>query len=561
VNPDDQIRNIQRLLTQINGRPLSRRELVKRGAGLGFSAGALAAALQGVAGPHRAQAHALRSLLQDDPSAGTRGGTLKVATIGEPPTLDEHQTTVEITAIIGYCMYETLFTYDTQYQPIPMLAESHSLSEDKLVHTIKLRQGVRFHNGETMTADDVIASVNRWGQISGVGKRLFEAMNELAKVDDYTIEFRMKRPYGTLLIALAHNTQACVIYPKSVIDAGTLEPNEAAIGTGPYKLVERQADRYIRFQRFEEYSALPGEPNGYGGHKYQYLDEIQFIPVPDEAARVAGLQAGDYHYAMNIGNDQYEILKDAPGIVAEIMHPTNWDVIFLNWKSPLMSNLAMREAFRAALDHKPMLLAAWGSEEFIRLDPGLMMKETPWYTTAGGELYNIHDVELAKAKLQEAGYDGTPVRFMTTQEYPYMYADATVAKQQLEEVGFKIDLQVMDWATLVQRRAKPEEWDAFTTGHGFVPDPSQISYVGQMNIYPGWWNSEESLALAAELLAETEFEVRYPIWEKIQANAYKEIPAIKIGDSSNTIYRSDKVGGWVSQIERGVPWWNLWLKE
>ncbi|HEY8446583.1 MAG TPA: ABC transporter substrate-binding protein [Thermomicrobiales bacterium] len=561
MDQERQERDLLRLLAQVEDRELTRRELVKRGAGIGLGATALAAALHGVTGPRRAQARALRRLLQDDPGAGVRGGTLRVATIGEPPTLDEHQTTAEITALIGYCMYETLFTYDTQYQPIPMLAESHTISEDKLTHTITLRQGVTFHNGETMTADDVIASVNRWGQISGVGKRLFEAMNELVKVDDYTIEFRMNRPYGTLAIALAHNTQACVIYPKSVIDAGTLEPNEACIGTGPYKLVERQADRYIRFERFEEYAALPGEPNGYGGHKYQYLDQIEFIPVPDEAARIAGMQAGDYHYAMNISNDQYEILKDAPGIVAEIMHPTNWDVFFLNWQSPLMSNLTLREAFRAALDHEPMLLAAWGSPEFIRLDPGLMMKETPWHTEAGIELYNIHDVELAKAKLEEAGYDGTPIRFMATQEYPYMYADATVAKQQLEEVGFKVDLQVMDWATLVQRRADPAEWDVFVTSHGFVPDPSQISYVGQMNIYPGWWNSEESLGLAEELLAEADFEVRYPIWEQIQANAYKEIPAIKIGDSSLTEYRSDKVGGWVSQVERGVPWWNLWLNE
>ena len=130
-------------MTSIEGRELSRRELVKRGAGIGLGAAALAAALQGVSGPRRAQARMLRGLLQDEPGAGTRGGTLKVATIGEPPTLDEHQTTAEITAIIGYCMYETLFTYDTQYQPIPMLAESHSLSEDKLVHTIKLRQACR----------------------------------------------------------------------------------------------------------------------------------------------------------------------------------------------------------------------------------------------------------------------------------------------------------------------------------------------------------------------------------------------------------------------------------
>ena len=146
--------------------------------------------------------------------------------------------------------------------------------------------------------------------------------------------------------------------------------------------------------------------------------------------------------------------------------------------------------------------------------------------------YNMNDPELAKQKLEEAGYDGTPIRFMSTQEYGYMYATSTVAVQQLEAVGFVMDHQVTDWATVVERRAKPEEWDMFVTGHGFVPDPSQISYVGQMNIYPGWWNDPDSLELATQLLSPATFEERMPLWEQIQANAYTQIPAIKIGDGA-----------------------------
>jgi peptide/nickel transport system substrate-binding protein len=553
--------DLHRLLAAAERRNLNRRELVKRGAAIGLGASALSAALAGMSGPRMAQARSLRALLQDDPAAGTKGGTLRVATIGEPPTLDEHQTTAGITAEIGYCWFEGLFTYDTEYQPIPQLAESHTISEDGLIHTIKLRQNVPFHNGEIMTADDVIASLTRWGGISGVGKRLFEATTELAKVDDNTIEFRLSKPYGTILVALAHNTQAAIIMPKSVLDATGDQPLTEFIGTGPYKLAEWRPDAFIRFERFEEYASREEEPNGYGGKKYQYLDVIEFIPVPDQAARVAGLQAGDYHIGLEIGNDQYEILSNVPGVIAEILHPTEWDVFFLNWESPLMSNLALRQAVQAALDMTPMLLAGRGSEEFIRLDPGLMMKESPWYTDAGIELYDLKDPDLAKAKLEEAGYDGTPIRFMTTQEYSYMYAEAVVAQQQLEAAGFVIDLQNIDWATLVQRRAETGEWDMFTTSHGFVPDPSQISYVGQMNQYPGWWSSEESLALAAELLSESDFETRYATWEKVQANAYTEIPALKIGDSSKVSFRSEAVGGWTGQFERGLMYWNYWLKE
>jgi peptide/nickel transport system substrate-binding protein len=553
--------DVQRLLKAVNGRDLSRRELVKRGAALGVSGYGLMAALNAVGGGNRAQARGLTSLLQEDPASGNYGGTLRIAEIGEPPTLDEHQTTVGVTATTGYCMYETLVTYDADYGITPELAESWEVSEDGLTVTFNLKQGVTFHNGEPFTAADCVASHERWGQISGVGKNLFEATDSLEAVDDNTFVWHLTQPYGTIFVALSHNTQAPVIYPKSVIDAGSLEPIEDGIGTGPYKLVEWRPDAYIRFERFDDYVAYEGGPNGYGGTKYAYADVIEITPVPDPSARVAGMQAGDYDYAVDISNDNYDILKDYSGLVTTIEIPTNWPVFFINWQSPIFQdNLAMREAVQAALNMEPLLQSAYGSEEFWAADPGLMMTQTQWYTDAGGDRYNMNDPELAKSKLEEAGYDGAPIRFMASQEYGYMYATGAPGAQQLEEVGFTVDLQSPDWATVVERRAKPEEWDMFVTGHGFVPDPTQVSYVGQMNIYPGWWNDPDSLELSQELASLSEFEDRMPIWEEIQANAYTQIPALKIGDGADISVVSENVGGWSPQFERGVKYWNLWLK-
>ena len=501
---------------------------------------------------------------EDEPDSGSgegqRGGTLVVAAIGEPQTLDEHQTTAGITAEIGYCMYETLFAYDHEYQPKPMLAESYDVSEDGLNHTFKLRQGVPFHNGKEMTSEDVVASMTRWGEISGVGKALFAATESIEATDDYTVEMVTSKPYGTILIALCSNTQACTIHPKELLDEYGLDPLEEYIGTGPYQFVDRQADAYIRFERFEDYAAIEGEPDGYGGGKQAWVDQIDFIPVPDEAARVAGMQAGDYHIVMQLSNDHYDTLKDVESLRVNILPPSNWDVFFLNWAQPMMADPVMRKAFQASLDHMPILQSSRGGGDFVQLDPSLMMKPTPWYSTAGEELYNIADPELAAQYLEEAGYDGTPVRFMCTQEYAYMYGAAVVAQQQLENAGFVVDLQVTDWATVLERRAMKDAWDVFVTGHGFVPDPSQISYVGQMNIYPGWWDDEDSLALSADLLSEPDFEVRFDIWEQIQMNAYEQVPAVKTGDSSVISVWSRQVGGYTDQLQRGVPYWNVWLE-
>jgi peptide/nickel transport system substrate-binding protein len=557
------VRSIDELMLEWEHGRLTRRSVLRRAAALGLTIPALAG-LTARAGNGRASA-AMLNLFQDDPASGTPGGTLKIATIGEAPHLDEHQSTAEIIALIGYCAYEGLFTYDATYQAIPELVAEHTVSEDGLTHTMKLRQGVKFHNGDELKAADAIASVERWGRISGVGKRLMEKTTGITAADDYTLEWKLSEPYGTILIALAHNTQACTIHPKSILDAaGDTPMTDAAqyIGTGPYKLVEWKRDSVMRFERFADYQSSGETAQGYGGKKYAYADKIEFYPGPDEAARVAGLQAGDYHIGLDIGNDQYEVLKDYDGVIAEILTPTNWDVFFLNWESPMFKdNLAMRQAIQLAMDPTPQLQSGRGGGDFIRLDPGLMMQQTAWYTKAGEEHYNVYDPEAAKAKLQEAGYNGEPLRFMTTQEYSYMYGEAIVAKQQLEDIGITVDFRVTDWATVLENRAKKDAWEMFGTGHGFVPDPSQVSYVGQMNIYPGWWSSESSLALAADLLAESDFDTRFPIWEKIQTAHYTEIPAIKIGDSSNVSFRSASLGGWDTQFERGPKFWNFWIKE
>jgi peptide/nickel transport system substrate-binding protein len=124
------------------------------------------------------------------------GGTLRVANIGEPPSLDTHWTTATIVTVIGHHYLEPLFTFDDKYNIVPMLADSYKIGEGGKVYTIKLRQGVPFHNGKEMTSADVVASIGRWGKIATVGKRLFTQVESLKAIDKYTVEFRLKGPSG-----------------------------------------------------------------------------------------------------------------------------------------------------------------------------------------------------------------------------------------------------------------------------------------------------------------------------------------------------------------------------
>src|SRR5262249_12259876 len=105
--------------------------------------------------------------------APRRGGTLRVANTGEPPTLDYSATTVGVTSNIATAIFETPFAFDANWRPQPMLVESHTMSSNGLTHTFKLRRGVLFHNGKEMTSEDVVASLKRWGKVGSRGIVVF----------------------------------------------------------------------------------------------------------------------------------------------------------------------------------------------------------------------------------------------------------------------------------------------------------------------------------------------------------------------------------------------------
>lgn len=496
----------------------------------------------------------------EEDEGGQTGGRLIVATIGEPPTLDQHQTTASITAEIGYCIYETLFAYNADWEPSPLLAESYDVSDDGTVHTFTLREGVQFHNGDELTSADVVASIERWSDIAGVGQNIMDVTESLEAADDYTVEWVTTEPWGTILVALSNNTQGCAIFPASIMEEATEEPIEEFVGTGPYRLVEHEPDVHILLERFDDYANREGESDGYTGSKQQFLDELEFVPVPDEAARVSGAQAGDYHIIMEASNDQYDVLADDENLRVEILPPAFWDVFFVNWESPVMSDENMRKAFQACLDIESIMTSARGGGDFVELHPGFMLPPTPWVSEAGEDLYNINDTDLAAEYLEEAGYDGTPVRFMATQEYQVMYDASVVAVQNMEDAGFEVDFEVVDWATVIERRSQEDAWDIFVTWHGFVPDPSQITFVGQMGEYPGWWTDEEAQEYTLEMLQDPDIDSRLEAWDQIQQRAYETVPCVKLGNARTIAVWSMDVGGYTELFQNGVPYWNLWLE-
>jgi peptide/nickel transport system substrate-binding protein len=534
-------------------RKLTRRRLLAAAGAVvgGTSLAALAASCGGGGG---------NSGSGSQPAEGTatpderRGGQIRIALTGEPPNLDIHQTTDSIVVLVASHMYETLFTWDASYRPVPLLAESHEVSEDQLLHTLKLRAGVPFHNGETMTASDVIASIERWSGISGLGEGLMEAVEEIVEVDEHTIEFRLSKQFGTFRMALARQLQGCAIYPKSVLDRSDATSLAEYVGTGPYRFVEWQPDQHILMERFDDYASPVGEIDGYAGPKQQFADRLEFVPVRTEASRIAGMQAGDYHYVETVSSDQVPVLETTSGVTVETLPADSWINIVLNLRSPVLEDLRVRRAIQLALDHEAIMLAAFG-EGFYELTPELVPGAPTWYTEAGSEFFNQNDPDRSRELLEEAGYDGTPLRMMVTQEIQQEYNATLTMVQQLEAVGFVIDLQVYDGATLSDRRNDDQVWETYTAWASFRPDPVMRNLTSSAT---GWWEDEEKDALIAELQAESDYDRRFEIWEKVQYAFYEDVPRLKIGNSLRVLVRSSALQD-IGPTEMQPEFSNAWL--
>ena len=167
----------------------------------------------------------------------------------EPPSLDLQWSTALATQQIGWHLYETLYTLDRDYNPIPLLAEGHTVSDGGRRYTITLRRGVRFHDGREMTSADVVASLQRWGRVSTIGKLFWSSVVSVDPSGPYAVTLSLKEASHSLVSALARPTNAAAIHPKEVIAAAGAGQIREFIGTGPFRFVEHRPDRHTRVAR------------------------------------------------------------------------------------------------------------------------------------------------------------------------------------------------------------------------------------------------------------------------------------------------------------------------
>ncbi|MGI6252732.1 MAG: ABC transporter substrate-binding protein [Aminivibrio sp.] len=473
-----------------------------------------------------------------------KGGVLRVAVIDEAPTLDQHVVTSDLTTMIAQHVFEGLYTFDSKYGPVPLLVESEEMKDGGKTAVLKIREGVKFHNGKELDAQDVVSSLIRWSRHGARGPVLFDNLEKVEATGKHEVTFFFKAPFAPWKNLLAFMNGGPVVYLHDVMAEADQTPitPENYIGTGPYKFAERNPGRYIKLVRYDDYASRTEPADGYAGKREALFDEIRFIPVPDVGTRVNGVKAGDYDYAEQILGDLFDSLKDDSSVVTTVNQGANQGMMFFNSKEGVLKdNFKLRQALQAAVDMEPAMQAAIGPKELWKASGSFMPESTLWYSKAGLDKFSAGDAELAKKLAAEAGYKGEKITFMASTAYKFHYDATLVIVQQMKEAGFNIDHQIYDWATLISKRGDPGQWDIFFTHHGFVPDP--ILYTFMSESYPGWWVTDTRKALAADFATTLDEGKRKEVWDKIQALVYDEVPVMKTGDHFTYDIYSPKVQG------------------
>lgn len=477
---------------------------------------------------------------------------LRVAVENEPNTLDNQVVTNDCASTIGQHIFETLYTYDEDYNVVPLLAESEETLEDGKVVKIHLRQGVTFHDGKEMTAEDVYASLNRWIEYGSRSSQMREYLDNIEVEDAYTVTLNFKQTYSPWKNLFAFINGGPAIYPKEVAETATQQPitEDQYIGTGPYRFVEHEQARHFKLEKYADYAAREDAANGLSGNRTGHVDEIYFIPVTNAQTRINGLYAGDYDYVRIATGDMYDELAANKDIVVSINKGTKMPLMFFNSKDRIFKdNDLLRQAVLTALDMEEIMAIAVGPDVLWELNGSINPEWNIFYSEAGVDTWNQADPEKARQMAEEAGYQGETIVILINNTHQLHIDACTVIAQQLEAAGFSVDAQRLDSAAQQAKRADETQWDIHFTHHIFSPEP--IIYNWMNAGYAGWWDTEEKNDLVSQYVAETDPVKQAEIWDQIHALTYQQIPVIKTGDC----YEYDVYATRLSGLDERVPLW------
>ncbi len=391
---------------------------------------------------------------------------------GNLTILDPIWTTAYVTRDHGYMIYDVLFATDEAGAIKPQMVDKHEVSADKTLWTFTLRDGLEWHDGKPVTAEDCVSSLKRWQARDPMGQKLADFVVEWKPVDAKTFTLKLKEPYGLVLDTLGKpSSNVPFMMPKRIADTDPFKQIDSQIGSGPFIYVNAESkpgEKHV-YVKNPKYKPRPEAASGLAGGKIAKVDRVEFIDMPDSQQQVNALIAGEIDMVEQVPHDLIPILKKDKGVQIVNWNPLGQQfVLRMNHLTKPFDNPKIRQAALLCMRQEDYLKATVGEPEFYKVCTAAFVCGTPNAVEIQGDLLTKPNFEKSKALLKEAGYDGTPVVLMQSTTLPVLTNMAPVTKSLLEQGGFKVDMQSMDWQTVVTRRAKKDPsdkggWSAFHT--------------------------------------------------------------------------------------------------
>ena len=483
--------------------------------------------------------------------------------------LDPIWTTQYMARNHGYMVYDTLFGTDEKNRIQPQMVDKWTVSPDNRLWDFTLRDGLAFHDGSAVTGEDVIASLRRWGQRDAMGQKLMTFVERMDSPAPNRFRIFLREACGFVLEALGKpSSNVPFIMPRRIAETPADRQIEDATGSGPYVFKRdefKPGDRAV-YVRNAKYVPRKEPPSGTAGGKHVYVERVEWnLALRDAQSQVNALAKGEVDILEQPAFESYPALQEDKSVQVVNSNPLGFQYMArFNHLHPPFNNPKVRQAALAAFSQEPFLRAQVGIKSFYRSCASMFTCNTPYGSPKGSEVQSKANMKKAQELLKASGYDGTPVLIMKPTDLASITKLPDVAAQLLRQAGFKVDLQAMDWNSVVTRRSKKEPpaqggWNLFLTAW-VAPDiwnPLTNPAVGALGekSWFGWPSDAELEKLRDQFAREVDDAKKKSLAEAIQARAFEIGTHAPLGEYVNPLAARKNVSGFVTGP--GNLYWNL----
>jgi peptide/nickel transport system substrate-binding protein len=445
---------------------------------------------------------------------------------------------------------EGLVSYADNGEVKPLLAKSFEMSADGLSYTFKLRTDVKFHNGKPLTADDVVWNWERymkpetkWTCVADFDGSRTVKVTGIKASDAATVVMTLEKPSAVFLGLMARPEcgYTGIISRDSLAADGSFA---TPIGTGPFKWAEWKKGEYVRLTKFDDYVSPEntGKPDGMVGSKRPLVDGIKFMVIPDAATVKAGLQSGVLDTA-EISPDLIPEFKSS-ATMQLIVQPNNGkNLFYFQTRDKVLSNVAVRRAIANVLDLDQLVAAA--SNGTGEANASMVASNSVFYDAIQKKRAAV-DLELAKKELKEAGYKGEPISIIANKRGNVpSFPAAVIAQAMLQQVGLNVQIEVLDYATQVDRR-RSGNYQIISQSVAPRLDPALMYsfYVGNKDKNASlMWDNPKAIELMDAAYVEVDPAKRQKLFDQFHELMLQEVPGIFLYDMVDVWGATKKLKG------------------